>query len=126
MQFARCTRPECHSRCATINYPGAVITPTPGAVITPTPGAVITPIPGAVITPAPGAEAGLPPFKSIYGCRLGYHPSKAWLVEQKALPPNFYKTIMLKDTCVTIWTRTHTLLIIPELNFLLPLPPQRI
>ena len=27
------------------------------------------------------------------GCRLGYHPSEAWLVEQKALPTQLYEAI---------------------------------
>ena len=30
------------------------------------------------------------PFYSPYGCRLGYHLSEAWPVEQNALPPQFY------------------------------------
>ena len=45
------------------------------------------------------------PFLSPYGCRLGYHQSEAWPVEQKALPPQFYVA------SVTTRIRTHTLLI---------------
>ena len=30
------------------------------------------------------------PLNSPYGCRLGYHQSEVWPVEQKALPPQFY------------------------------------
>ena len=47
------------------------------------------------------------PFYSPYGCRLGYHQSEAWPVEQKALhvPPQFYVA------SVTTGIRTHTLLI---------------
>ena len=37
--------------------------------------------------------------------RLGYHQSEAWLVEQKALPPQLYVA------SVTTGIRTHTLLI---------------
>jgi hypothetical protein len=55
------------------------------------------------------------PLYSPYGCRLGYHQSEAWQVEQKVLPPQFYEAIMVisvlpNDTSVRIWTRTHTLL----------------
>ncbi len=42
-----------------------------------------------------GAETGLPLY-SPYGFRLGYHPSEAWLVEQKALTPQLYEAIMVK------------------------------
>ena len=45
------------------------------------------------------------PFDSPYGCRLGYHQSEAWPVEQKALPSQFYVV------SVTTGIRTHTLLI---------------
>ena len=45
------------------------------------------------------------PFYSPYGCRLGYHQSEAWQIEQKALPPQFYVA------SVTTGIRTHTLLI---------------
>ena len=45
------------------------------------------------------------PFYSPYECRLGYHQSKAWPVEQKALPPQLYVA------SVTTGIRTHTLLI---------------
>ena len=45
------------------------------------------------------------PFYSPYGCRLGYHQSEAWPVEQKALPPQFYVAN------VTTGIRTHTLVI---------------
>ena len=45
------------------------------------------------------------PFYSPYECRLGYHQSEAWSVEQKALPPQFYVA------SVTTGIRTHTLLI---------------
>ena len=31
------------------------------------------------------------PLYSPYGCRLGYHQSEAWPVEQKALPPQFMR-----------------------------------
>ena len=40
-----------------------------------------------------GLKQGCIPH-SPYGCRLGYHPSEAWLVEQKALPPS----VLLLDT----------------------------
>ena len=45
------------------------------------------------------------PFYSPYGCRLGYHQSEAWPVEQKALPLKLYVA------SVTTGTQTHTLLI---------------
>ena len=53
------------------------------------------------------------PLYSPYGCRLGYCPSEAWLVEQKALPPKLssWSSVLLKDTSVTTRTWTHTLLI---------------
>ena len=54
--------------------------------------------------PTPRAETGLPLY-SPYECRLGYHQSEAWPVEQKALPPQFYVA------SVTTGSRTHTLLI---------------
>ena len=51
-----------------------------------------------------GLKQGYPLY-SPYGCRLGYHQTEAWPVEQKALPPKFYVA------SVTTGTRTHTLLI---------------
>ena len=41
-----------------------------------------------------GLKQGYPLY-SPYGCRLGYHQSEAWLVEQKALPPQLYETIIV-------------------------------
>ena len=38
-----------------------------------------------LMQPTPGAETGLSPLQSK-GCRLGYHPLGAWLVEQNVLP----------------------------------------
>ena len=51
-----------------------------------------------------GLKQGYPLY-SPYGCRLRYHQSEAWLVEQKALPPQFY----VASVTTGIWT--HTLLI---------------
>ena len=55
-------------------------------------------------TCTPRAETGLPLLQSIQMCRLGYHQSEAWLVEQKALPPQLYVA------SVTTGIRTHALL----------------
>ena len=59
------------------------------------------------------------PFYSQYRCKLGYHQSEAWPVEQKTLPPQFYVA------SVTTGIQTHTLLIKHQsLNLvLLTIPP---
>ena len=47
-----------------------------------------------LLPPTSGAETGLTPF-SPYGCRHGYHPSEAWLVKQKALPPRSCNSVFM-------------------------------
>ena len=44
------------------------------------------------LPPTAWAEQGYPFYSPYmpYGCRLGYHQSEAWPVEQKALPLQFW------------------------------------
>ena len=53
--------------------------------------------PGAVATYSWGRYRATPfTVHTDVHCRLGYHPLEAWLVEQKALPLQFYEAIMVK------------------------------
>ena len=84
--FARHTRPEGHFVWATVTF-------------------VQRPLP-----PTPRAETGLPLLQSIQICRLVYHQSEAWPVEQKALPPQFYSKCHDRDS------NPHSADQTPELN----------
>ena len=57
---------------------------------------------GRWLPPTPRAETGLPLLQSIMDVGLGINQSKAWLVEQKALPPQFY----IASVTTGIWTHT--------------------
>ena len=43
-----------------------------------------------------GLKQGLPLY-SPYGCRLGYHPPEALLIEQKAIPPQLNEAVVLSN-----------------------------
>ena len=57
------------------------------------------------LPPTPWAETGLPPFEVRRDIGLGYHPSEAWLVGQKALPLKLFlkQSGNMKIGCVSFF-----------------------